>query len=106
LATFCSTLPAVAYSITSASPDDFSKAGASCCSTARIAPEHSTLISAAPAAPAERPTSSITMAANSRRAIFGILPSYARALIIRLAVDQDEVGSDVAIAVVTPLAAE
>ena len=53
-ATFCSTFPAVAYSITSLSPDDVSKAGASCWSTARIAPEHTTLISAALAALARR----------------------------------------------------
>jgi hypothetical protein len=82
-ATFCSTFPAVAYSITSLSPDDFSKAGASCCSTARIAPEHTTLISAALAALAERPVSSARIRANGRRAIIGILPPQLE-LIIRV----------------------
>src|SRR5262249_12016384 len=70
--TFSSTFPAVAYSITSLSPDDFSKAGVSCCSTARIAPEHTTLISAAQTALAESPVNSARTTANSPGAIFGI----------------------------------
>src|SRR3977135_3882474 len=68
--TFSSILPAVAYSIESLWPDDFSKAGPSSCSTGRIAAAHSTFNSAAPAGPAAKPASSARAAARRRIMLF------------------------------------
>ncbi len=79
-ATFSSILPAVAYSIESLWPDDFSKAGPSSCSTGRIAAAHSTFNSAAPAGPAAKPASSARAAARRKMILFPTFSSPFQAL--------------------------
>jgi hypothetical protein len=64
-ATFCSTTPAVAYSILSLCPEAVSKAGASSCKTARIAPALSTLSSAALASAANMPVTRASVPASN-----------------------------------------
>jgi hypothetical protein len=65
-ATFCSTTPAVAYSILSLCPEAASKAGASSCRTARIAPALSTFSSAALASAAITPAARASVPASNR----------------------------------------
>src|ERR1700730_5359690 len=65
-ATFCSMMPAVAYSILSLCPEAASKAGARSCRTARIAPALSTLSSAALASAANTPVNRANVPASNR----------------------------------------